>query len=123
MKPSQGQQLTEPGAVSREHWNSTRTGILLGLTWYLYGICMVLICIGTDSVGFWCDIRSSSHGRARAGQLFLGPLGLLAQVGGQGLDFGQVTLHFAPAIPERIIGVGVERALECPHPVLQEHYE
>ena len=39
------------------------------------------------------------------------------------LDFGQVALHFAPTIPERIIWAGVEGTLESAHAMLEEHDE
>ena len=35
-------------------------------------------------------------------------------------DLGQITLHLAPAIPERAIRTAVECSLERPHTVLEE---
>jgi hypothetical protein len=32
-------------------------------------------------------------------------------------------LHFTPAIPEGIIGVGVESPLECSHSMFGEHHK
>lgn len=37
---------------------------------------------------------------------------------GKFFDFREVALHFAPAVPERIIGIIVECALESSHSVL-----
>jgi len=38
-------------------------------------------------------------------------------------DFTQVALHFAPAVPECIVRIGVEGALECTHAVLKVHHK
>ena len=48
----------------------------------------------------------------------------ILQVGlGHLLDVGEVADHLAPAVPQRVVGVGVERSLERPHAVLQMHLE
>ena len=46
-----------------------------------------------------------------------------AHLSGEFLDFGEVALHLAPAIPEGVIGTGVEGALERAHAVFEEHDE
>jgi hypothetical protein len=40
-----------------------------------------------------------------------------AYIFGHGLDIHQILLHFIPAVPESIVGVGVESTLEVPHAV------
>ena len=37
--------------------------------------------------------------------------------------FRQIPLHLAPAVPERVIRIGVERSLERAHPVFEIHNE
>ena len=64
----------------------------------------------------------SSRANQPTNNLFLRSV-FLAQLGGEQLDFRQVTLHFAPAIPKRIVGIGMERPLEGTHPVFEVHDE
>ena len=45
------------------------------------------------------------------------------QIRGHGPDLDQVLLHLAPAVPQRVVRVGVEGALEGPHAVLEVHGE
>jgi len=42
---------------------------------------------------------------------------------GQGFDFGEIAAHFAPALPERVIGIRMDGTLEGPHAVFHGHDE
>jgi hypothetical protein len=55
--------------------------------------------------------------------LLLCRFGFPTQVGGKFLDFGKVALHFAPAVPQGVIGVCMEGALESAHAVFEVHNE
>lgn len=46
-----------------------------------------------------------------------------AHLRSQFLDLSQVSLHFTPAIPQSIVGAGMEHSLEGPHSVFQIHDE
>ena len=61
--------------------------------------------------------------KAIRGGLLLRVLWLLPHFRRQGLDLRQVTLHLAPAIPQRIIRVGMKCALKRPHSMFEEHHK
>lgn len=48
---------------------------------------------------------------------------LVPQILGGTLDLDQIQQHCAPAVPQCVVGIGVESALESTHPMLQMHYE